>query len=164
LFSKIQEYLIQNLDVLDYGCGTASLYFNQLCKVKNVTLVDVENIAFQYVSSKINNRPNFIQLNLEQFEKNQSTYDLIFCIDVLEHLSHSGEVFFNLDKKLRVGGVFILQMPWGGIPEHIPEALENWIESGAQKYLTDNYQKLETINPFILVKPNCISGIYRKVN
>ena len=101
--------------------------------------------------------------SLDEISSDQM-FDLILCVDVLEHLADSGQVFFSLDKRLHEGGYLVLQAPWGGIPEHIPEALENWIHSGAQRRLEEGYEKIGNLNPFILACRHGVSAIYRKTS
>ena len=85
------------------------------------------------------------------------SFDLIICVDVLEHLKNPSEVFIKkIDPKLRKGGVLLLTAPWGGGHiTHLEEAPADWHRSGA-KVLADRYRRK------FIIEPIDVSGIYLK--
>lgn len=86
-----------------------------------------------------------------------NSVDLVLCIDVLEHLRSPSKTFFLLDQKLRDGGFLILQAPWGGHPEHLEEAPQDWETSGGKSMLQTRYLPLAKMNDALDT-----SGLYIK--
>ena len=167
LYANFEKYLDPKKSFLDIGCGTAALYWHKSKDITSATLVDVPNLAKEYVKFKIDYISNAqIKLSspeqLNEFEKH--SHDQIMCIDVIEHLKNASELFITeIDRILKPGGLLFFQAPFGGgVPEHIPEALQNWISNGGQEYFKKNYLKVASINCLIELKPHCISGVYKK--
>jgi SAM-dependent methyltransferase len=159
----LKKYISKNAIVLDYGCGTAVLSLSIAKEVGQLYLVDVKNTAYEYVSFKTSKlgHKNVIQLLPADF-KFHLAFDIILCMDVLEHLETSAENFLKLHASLNPGGIIFLQAPWGGIPEHIEEAWIDWKRHRCDEILDTQYNLLEYINPVIPIKPGCLSAVYRK--
>lgn len=106
----------KSLKVLDYGCGvgTLSLYLASLGN--DVVGLDISdkaiNIAKQ--SAKLNGknlkRIKFYTLN-EGTKKVSNDFDLVLCIEVMEHILHEKELLRFLVEKLRKRGYLILSVP-----------------------------------------------------
>lgn len=167
LFIIFEKYLNPKKSFLDIGCGTAAIYWHKACEFSSAALVDVNNLAKEYVQFKISkqdiiNIKILLPENLD--EMSSASIEQIACIDVIEHLVDSSQIFIQqIDRILKPGGLLFLQAPFGGgVPEHIPEAYENWVSGGGRDILLNRYDKIEIINPLIELKPGCISSIYRK--
>lgn len=52
-----------------------------------------------------------VDLNVEKLPYNASTYDLVTCTEVLEHLEHHRETIREVHRVLRDGGTFVLTTP-----------------------------------------------------
>lgn len=111
----------KNLKVLDYGCGvgTLSLYLASLGN--DVVGVDISseaiNIAKQ--SAKLNGKNlkkiRFYTLN-EGTKKVSNDFDLVLCIEVMEHVHHEKELLGFFVEKLKKGGSLILSVPSNNAP------------------------------------------------
>jgi len=99
--------------ILDIGSGKGALL--QIIKelgYKNIEGIDVDEGLVQYCVSKglnchlINHTADFLKDNEEE-------YDLITCIDVLEHIPHQEQIEFItcIKNSLTNNGVFICQVP-----------------------------------------------------
>ncbi|MDR2001929.1 MAG: hypothetical protein LBQ74_02765 [Prevotella sp.] len=83
--------------------------------------------------------------------------DGLFCIDVLEHLSNSSEIFIKrIDPLIKCGGFAILRAPWGGQLTHIDAARDNFYTAGGKEFLMRNYKE------YYRFDANDIGAVYRK--
>jgi ubiquinone/menaquinone biosynthesis C-methylase UbiE len=147
---------------LDFGCGTATIslaWQKDFAPDSNLILSDIENLSRRYVEWRIAKTPlcsvEFADIHLKSVQDN--SLDALLCIDVLEHLPNPSEIFCLIDRKLKIGGVFFLQAPWGGFHEHLDEAITDWYDNGGHKRLTTCYRKVNQIKPFCK-----LSGIFLK--
>lgn len=106
----------KNLKILDYGCGvgTLSLYLASLGN--EVVGLDISseaiNVANQSakLNGKILKKIKFYTLS-EGTKKVSSDFDLVLCIEVMEHVLHEKELLGFLVEKLKKGGYLILSVP-----------------------------------------------------
>ena len=148
--------------ILDYGCGTAAL--SMACHRfffprARLYLADVENLTRDFLECVTLQRENanvcMTGLALEEVRDN--SLDVVLCIDVLEHLQNPSVVFELLDRKLRSGGLMVLQAPWGGHTEHLEEAPEDWERNGGQGRLEARYVEM-----FRMAEALPLSGVFWK--
>lgn len=157
----ISEFGNRSVDYCDYGCGTGTFSFivNQRASLKTVHLYDVQNAAADYIDFRIKTGglENFKWFNVLDKRKTHFKYDLIICLDVLEHLQDSSRVFIKISGMLKRGGVLILRTPWGNYPEHIPEAAVNFYREEGYVYLRKKYKLIHHFGNFH------IHGAYKKI-
>jgi SAM-dependent methyltransferase len=147
---------------LDFGCGTAAVSlswqknFARSCKL---LLADIQNMPFEFVAFE---RQVYSELDiflsdvfLDSIES--STIDFAMCIHVLEHLENPSYVFQSIHRKLKKGGIILIEAPWGGHPEHLPQAPLDWDENGGAALLSAGYVQIGKMNPWIP-----FSGAYLK--
>jgi SAM-dependent methyltransferase len=148
--------------ILDFGCGAAAISLNwqwSFAPRARLLLADVENLPREFVRHEIAQHPECLaeihDVSLDNVP--DRSVDVMLCIDVLEHLSNPSEVFMLLHRKLRSGGLLFIQAPWGGHPEHVETALQDWESNGGGKLLELDYNCGSRMNDSIAV-----SGIYLK--
>lgn len=148
--------------MLDFGCGTAAAaaaYVMKFSPGAVLELADVENLASEFVSYFVFKYP---LLNISKTEISlagipDNYYDAAMCIHVLEHLKNPSGVFIGLAGKIKPGGILFLEAPWGGHPEHLPEAPLEWESGGGALFLKEKFIKKGSLDPF------CgLSGVYEK--
>lgn len=100
----------QNASVLEIGCGTG--YYSGLLHnlgVRNYVGVDITDVLFQELKEKF---PEFRFIRRDvTLAKLEGKYDLIFMIDVIEHIVVEGKFSFameNVRDCLSENGVFIV--------------------------------------------------------
>ena len=109
------EFLPSNHDIkiIDLGCGTGSLVSGlKNCGYKHVSGIDVshENIEQGKLADLDIEHGEIIDF-LDQAIENNTNYDVIFLMDVLEHLDDN-ELFDVVDKVKKVlssDGIFIIK-------------------------------------------------------
>lgn len=115
--SALKDYFPENKNaaVLDVGCGMG--FFLETLKregYQNLFGVDVDEGQAKAAKSIGLNVEH--QKNTVQFLKSRvGTYDSIFAIDVIEHISHDEQIDFikALYAALKPGGVFVCTVPNG---------------------------------------------------
>lgn len=148
--------------ILDFGCGTAAIsssWQRSFAPSAELILADVENLSREFLRYQCQKHPEYrvilTEVTLDDIPDN--SIDLVLCIDVLEHLRNPSKTFFLLDQKLHDGGFLILQAPWGGHPEHLQEAPQDWETAGGKSALETRFIQLARMNPTLDT-----SGLYIK--
>lgn len=103
-------------DVLDVGCGMGFFSFEIARKHKNIQVIGIDNdkeliernnsIAGQ--SGLINSTFMFLDISNMEFREK---FDLVFCIDMLEHLENDMTAIGLIYDALRKGGKAIFHVP-----------------------------------------------------
>ncbi|MDJ0703825.1 MAG: methyltransferase domain-containing protein [Leptolyngbyaceae cyanobacterium MO_188.B28] len=98
----------QNAKILDIGCGTGA-WLDRLANAGFYNLhgidKDIQNFATQKAScSQIN-------LDVDDLGLGNQRFDLITCIEVVEHLENPGHLFHHVMKLLETNGYFLLTTP-----------------------------------------------------
>lgn len=165
VFNAISSFIqnSDNLSLCDYGCGSASLSMalNNKFHFKEMDLYDIDNYVGKYVqySIKANNLTNANWYNIID-EKIDKTYDVVICLDVLEHVENSFELLKKLTKKTKKDGILALKIAFEcNSATHLPQAAKNFfIENDGMKYLQDNFMLVKRFQ-----RENIINGIYKKL-
>lgn len=165
----IKELLNRDRDhtsLLDFGCGTAAvslLWQKTVTPQATLYLADVNNLSrdftayFRAKNANIKIELSPLTLDNIPFE----SLDIILCIHVLEHIANPVEVLKLLHSKLKKNGTILLEAPWGGHPEHIQEAIDDWKAENGDAFLRNNYKLEHHLNPFITYNKG-LSGVYTK--
>jgi SAM-dependent methyltransferase len=101
--------LREKKDVLDIGCGNGQtlLYFND--SAETLAGIDLNN----YLNVPINDRIQFsvVDLNFEQLPYEEKSKDLIFALQVVEHLENPFFIMREAHRVLKNEGIFIFSVP-----------------------------------------------------
>lgn len=108
LFSMISEKFSNLNTILDYGCGNGRFVIEALDKGFQVTGTEYNPEIVSQLSKKFSNA-RFV--TIDDFVKENNTFDAIFLSNVLEHLTNPKEVMIRLKDKLNPNGIFILEGP-----------------------------------------------------
>jgi 2-polyprenyl-3-methyl-5-hydroxy-6-metoxy-1,4-benzoquinol methylase len=153
--------------MLDFGCGTAAMSFSwrkNFAGEARLILADVDNLAKEftgYAATKYaHHKTRLCSVDIRDVP--DGTVDLVICAHVLEHLKNPSEVFKKVSGKVKKGGILILEAPWGGQPEHLPEAPVDWENNGGRKILENEYVLLEKLYPYDPASGQ-LSGVYQKI-
>jgi SAM-dependent methyltransferase len=103
-------------EILDAGAGNGNyaFYLNKIFPKARITAIDISKTKIANVSSIANllNLKNIIfDQNTLTNVKEKQKYDLVVCIDVLEHIKNDILAIKNISKSLRPGGSLILHVP-----------------------------------------------------
>lgn len=100
--------------VLDVGCGIGStsiwLTQNMGCKVTGITISPVQVEMANEAASRLTNKPKFLLHDANDL-KVADTFDVIWAVEVISHLSKRAE-FFKRAAKLLVTGGIVCEAAW----------------------------------------------------
>ncbi len=166
VFNYIMNYYEgQTISYCDYGCGSALQVFclkeADNLSFSRIDLYDLKNEVSDFVEQQIENNyknENIRHYDVTKSDKLENKYDLITCLDVLEHIVNPSETLYKLTDSLNDEGLLILTAPWEiDSATHLAEAADDFYNNGGYKFLKKNYKKLSHFN-----KELHINGVYRK--
>jgi len=110
VLSNLCEVLVPKYStVLDVGCGRCYILNNFLFMEERVGL-DVSKNELHFVPK------NSDIMKIRAFGENMpftnSYFDVVLCLDVLEHVRDVERLAFELNRVLRIGGMLLLACPW----------------------------------------------------
>lgn len=148
--------------ILDFGCGTASISISHAIRQNpscELVLAELQSDIHDFISYRIDkHRLPLAQIVDIQKLDGLPPFDFVICVDVLEHLENSAEVFTEqLLPKVAVGGYLMLRAPWRGQLTHIDEAPVNFYTQGARNALGRHFSEIYRIGV------NDIDAVYRRV-
>ena len=99
--------LNKNMDILDFGCGTGSLIFPLIDKVRTAHGIDLSSKMLDILKEKSKNYKNLTTELLGIFELS-SVFDLIISSMVMHHIEDITELAKKLYNSLNPNGVIAL--------------------------------------------------------
>ena len=157
---------IKKKDVLDIGCGGGLISELLAKKNGNVTGIDenIYNIKQAREHAKIGSiKINYKNQSLDTFyKKNKKKYDLILCLEVLEHVNDVKKTLDKISELMKPGGTLILSTINRNLKSLIfakifGEYVLNWIPVGTHQF--EKFLKPEEIVEFLKLKKIEIKNI-----
>jgi SAM-dependent methyltransferase len=138
---KEKKILLDNKNICDVGCGPGDVLnkIQQQYNAGNLTGFDHSDKAIEVAQKRFPNI-SFKQFDIySDFKEFEQVYDVIFCLEVIEHLLHPKQGVINVLTMLKQTGIAIITVP-NGRPDtytgHInfwsPESWQIFIESISQ--------------------------------
>ena len=99
-----------NLEVLDIGCGYGDKTFPLSFEDNCIDFVDSDSYRLSLIP-KNKNIVTYESDAIEFLKSNKKNYDVIFCIDIIEHIAKESQLLFLdlLIKNLKPKGTLLLQ-------------------------------------------------------
>ena len=167
------EFILNNFDksikkknVLDIGCGGGLISELLAKKNGNVTGIDenIYNIKQAREHAKIGSiKINYKNQSLDTFyKKNKKKYDLILCLEVLEHVNDVKKTLDKISELMKPGGTLILSTINRNLKSLLfakifGEYVLNWIPVGTHQF--EKFLKPEEIVEFLKLKKIEIKNI-----
>ena len=157
---------IKKKDVLDIGCGGGLISELLAKKNGNVTGIDenIYNIKQAREHAKIDSiKINYKNQSLDTFyKKNKKKYDLILCLEVLEHVNDVKKTLDKISELMKPGATLILSTINRNLKSLIfakifGEYVLNWIPVGTHQF--EKFLKPEEIVEFLKLKKIEIKNI-----
>ncbi len=142
----------EGIRVCDYGCCNANISFSMLLndRISYLAMCDFYSESTALIAYRIN------KYRLEHKAKwhdvsqrpEMGLYDVVYCIDVLEHATHPSEILEGiLYPLLKSGGFLVLQAPWGGgVVSHLDEAVVDFYTRGGRRFLARRFKKIRSLS------------------
>lgn len=106
-----REYLTEDSDVLEFGCGTGGTALAHAPYAKSVLATDISGemlaIAEQQKEEAGIDNVEFRQADFDSFEDEESRYDLVLGLSILHLLKDRREALKKVRHVLKPGGVFV---------------------------------------------------------
>jgi len=121
-FSHLKEFipsLRSNSDILEVGCGSGILLSMLAEEYSEYNFVGIEPFSSGFSSLKELNaivRKLGVSLYIERYEEHQSKYDLIYCVNVFEHVEDWRHLIDWASNNLKEDGRFLVLCPNYGFP------------------------------------------------
>lgn len=108
----LQKVKKKKVEILDYGCGVGTVDFYLASKGCNVLGIDISKDAIHICRESahaigVSKRTRFEVLNT----KVKSTFDIIICSEVIEHVPNDIDLLKKLSKYLKKNGYLIVTTP-----------------------------------------------------
>lgn len=106
----------KNLSILDFGCGVGTVSFFMASKGNSVIGLDISKDAVDIANKsaklmKVDKLAKFYDLETGKRKVNKRKFDLILCIEVIEHIEQDRELVNYLAKLLKKKGVLVISTP-----------------------------------------------------
>ena len=141
LSSFVQNYFSENsnvINVLEAGCGQK--WHLDLGGIKyKLTGIDVSKDALELRRANEGDLDRVIVGDLNNVELDREEFDIVYCVDVVEHISGAEHVITNFFTWLKAGGLLILVFPnrdstFGFVTRVLPQ----WVHVLFYKYILRN--------------------------
>ncbi len=120
---ETQKYLEQDMNVLEFGCGTGSTALVHSPLVKSYTAIDSSEKMLEIARSKLHatdiDNLQFEVLSIEDLDINKNQFDMVLGLSILHLLEDPNAAIQKTNKLLRSGGYFVSSsacimdfMPW----------------------------------------------------
>ncbi|QEL17238.1 class I SAM-dependent methyltransferase [Limnoglobus roseus] len=104
---------------LDFGCGAGGLTFAIREQTRSALGIDLEEYKLSFARQQAELRGttdiDFICYPGDRIPAADSAFDVVFCVDVMEHLPKPDESLAEIRRVLKPGGLLLLSFgpPWG---------------------------------------------------
>lgn len=106
-----RKYLLPDMQVLEFGCGTGSTAITHAPHVKHIAAIDISSkmIAIAKGKAAAENVQNvtFTQSSIDEIKVPDQSLDVVLGLSILHLLANKEEVIAKVYKILKPGGIFV---------------------------------------------------------
>ncbi len=131
-FRKTIQFLrLNNADILDAGCGLGeySFYLSRNYPNAKIVAVDISkediNSCLEIKEIKKINNIEFKKASLSDL-KSSGFFNLIFCVDVMEHVKDDNNIFKHFFNALKTDGTLVMHFPNSGYDPKLRKRLNSF--------------------------------------
>jgi 2-polyprenyl-3-methyl-5-hydroxy-6-metoxy-1,4-benzoquinol methylase len=163
LIVKYWPQIARSNRILDYGCGSGAFIERLLETGRSIAGYDSSD-ATAAISARFSSKQNFIGvIGQDRISDFHNTFDLVFMIEVIEHLQDGGleTALSTVKSLLRPGGQFIVTTPNDenlnegivccpdcGAVFHRWQHMRSWNSDSLSKTLSEHGFRVEEVGPF----------------
>jgi ubiquinone/menaquinone biosynthesis C-methylase UbiE len=115
LYQKLEKYA-SGKSVLEYGCGPGYNSFFLAQHAKSLIAIDISDYAIETAAHKARElnvtNAKFLEMNAEDLEFEDNTFDLVFGNSIIHHLDLD-KSYSEIRRVLKPGGIAIFYEPLG---------------------------------------------------
>ena len=167
------EFILNNFDksirkknILDIGCGGGLI--SELLAKKNANVTGIDENIYNIKQAKDHAKMGSIKIDYKNqsldtfYKKNKKKYDLILCLEVLEHVNDVKKTLDKISELMKPGGTLILSTINRNLKSLLfakifGEYVLNWIPVGTHQF--EKFLKPEEIVDFLKLKKIEIKNI-----
>ena len=157
---------IRKKDVLDIGCGGGLI--SELLAKKNANVTGIDENIYNIKQAREHVKMSSIKIDYKNqsldtfYKKNKKKYDLILCLEVLEHVNDVKKTLDKISELMKPGGTLILSTINRNLKSLLfakifGEYVLNWIPVGTHQF--EKFLKPEEIVEFLKLKKIKIKNI-----
>jgi len=157
---------IRKKDVLDIGCGGGLI--SELLAKKNANVTGIDENIYNIKQARDHVKMSSIKIDYKNqsldtfYKKNKKKYDLILCLEVLEHVNDVKKTLDKISELMKPGGTLILSTINRNLKSLLfakifGEYVLNWIPVGTHQF--EKFLKPEEIVEFLKLKKIEIKNI-----
>ena len=157
---------IRKKDVLDIGCGGGLI--SELLAKKNANVTGIDENIYNIKQAREHVKMSSIKIDYKNqsldtfYKKNKKKYDLILCLEVLEHVNDVKKTLDKISELMKPGGTLILSTINRNLKSLLfakifGEYVLNWIPVGTHQF--EKFLKPEEIVDFLKLKKIEIKNI-----
>ena len=157
---------IRKKDVLDIGCGGGLI--SELLAKKNANVTGIDENIYNIKQAREHVKMSSIKIDYKNqsldtfYKKNKKKYDLILCLEVLEHVNDVKKTLDKISELMKPGATLILSTINRNLKSLIfakifGEYVLNWIPVGTHQF--EKFLKPEEIVEFLKLKKIEIKNI-----
>jgi 2-polyprenyl-3-methyl-5-hydroxy-6-metoxy-1,4-benzoquinol methylase len=142
---------------LDYGSGIGSDAVVFVDAGYDVTVADVSDVLLGFAAFRCRKRGARVHtVDLKRQSLPHDTYDVVLCLDVLEHIPEPLPVIRKIRAAMREGGLFVMHAPFGKDLDRPMHVVHHDVVTPRMRFL--GYQPVECEFPEAVWPPK----MYRK--
>tara|TARA_Y100000590_G_scaffold450246_1_gene589611 strand:+ start:234 stop:902 length:669 start_codon:yes stop_codon:yes gene_type:complete len=167
------EFILNNFDksirkknILDIGCGGGLI--SELLAKKNANVTGIDENIYNIKQAKDHAKMGSIKIDYKNqsldtfYKKNKKKYDLILCLEVLEHVDDVKKTLDKISELMKPGATLILSTINRNLKSLLfakifGEYVLNWIPVGTHQF--EKFLKPEEIVDFLKLKKIEIKNI-----
>ncbi len=123
-----ESYGDKRIKILDYGCGIGDHLIFLAKEGYNCSGAEIKSYSSEFIKYRMKKRG--LDVHLTELTDNsvpiEEDYDVIICLDVLEHTVNPREIIGRLIQKLDKGGLLFVNFPHSEQPLHLEERHKNF--------------------------------------
>ena len=157
---------IRKKDVLDIGCGGGLI--SELLAKKNANVTGIDENIYNIKQARDHVKMSSIKIDYKNqsldtfYKKNKKKYDLILCLEVLEHVNDVKKTLDKISELMKPGATLILSTINRNLKSLLfakiyGEYVLNWIPVGTHQF--EKFLKPEEIVDFLKLKKIEIKNI-----
>jgi len=157
---------VKKKDVLDIGCGGGLI--SELLAKKNANVTGVDENIYNIKQARDHAKMSSVKIDYKNqsldtfYKKNKKKYDLILCLEVLEHVNDVKKTLDKISELMKPGATLILSTINRNLKSLIfakifGEYILNWIPVGTHQF--EKFLKPEEIVEFLKLKKIEIKNI-----